>query len=258
MLLIYKKYFTLIELLVVVAVFAILVSILTPSLRKAIYRARQVECVNNFSQWGKANLNYSEDYNGLYLGTNPIAYGWTGLNPWDIDPSCVRNAVASGLPNTARMVFCPLYTIDDIPADVRFWKEPPGHAINMTQTALEVNVHWSARWPGLALSNFNWWMIRQAGAAWVPNDPGQAGSSVKPKLWPERVQDGILDIPTMSDFLISNKVVNPFKLPELAEGGHSYDGLLDSNTLVYPDGRAILIPIEDIKFRNEGNELAFY
>lgn len=259
-LLIKKKYFTLIELLVVIAVLAILMSILIPSLRKAVFRAREVECLNNFSQWGKANINYAEDYNGLYLGTNRLSIGMaTGLVVWDIDPSCVENAVAAGLPNSAKLLFCPLYTYEDLPYEsFRKWMTMDGQDITMNMSALEVNKRWSTRWPGLALSAFSWWMIRQAGNAWIPNALGESGSSVKPTTFPERTQDGILDVPIMSDFMVSETGSNPGKLPIYADGGHSYNGLVESTSLVYPDGSAKLQPIEEVKLRNEGNRLNFY
>jgi prepilin-type N-terminal cleavage/methylation domain-containing protein len=55
--------FTLIELLVVVAIIALLISILLPSLSKARAQARTVQCATRLSQLGKSMLTYAEDYN---------------------------------------------------------------------------------------------------------------------------------------------------------------------------------------------------
>ncbi len=55
--------FTLIELLVVVAIIALLISILLPSLSKARAQARTTLCASRIAQLAKAFLIYSDDYN---------------------------------------------------------------------------------------------------------------------------------------------------------------------------------------------------
>ena len=69
-------YFTLIELLVVVAVLAILMSLMYPSLRRAIKEAREVVCMNSIHQLSLAAINYSEDYYGNY----PPPVSWRYIN----------------------------------------------------------------------------------------------------------------------------------------------------------------------------------
>ncbi len=57
------KGFTLIELLVVVAIIALLISILLPSLSKARAQARTTLCASRIGQLAKAILLYADDYN---------------------------------------------------------------------------------------------------------------------------------------------------------------------------------------------------
>ena len=58
--------FTLIELLVVVAIIALLVSILLPTLTAAREKARRIKCAVNVRQMVQAMNMYSDDYNGYY------------------------------------------------------------------------------------------------------------------------------------------------------------------------------------------------
>lgn len=60
------KSFTLIELLVVLAILAVLISLLGPSLSKTVKMAERVECGSNKRQVGAALYLYVEDFNGLF------------------------------------------------------------------------------------------------------------------------------------------------------------------------------------------------
>ena len=58
--------FTLIELLVVIAIIGILASMLFPVFAQAREKARQIDCISNMSQLGKAFMMYDQDYDGVY------------------------------------------------------------------------------------------------------------------------------------------------------------------------------------------------
>ena len=66
--------FTLIELLVVVAVIAILISILVPSMKKAKEQARAVICRSNLHQWGMIWLLYTTNNNGSFPSAEERGY----------------------------------------------------------------------------------------------------------------------------------------------------------------------------------------
>ncbi len=57
-----KSGFTLIELLVVIAIIAILAAILFPVFAQARAKARQISCLSNMNQLGKATMMYVQDY----------------------------------------------------------------------------------------------------------------------------------------------------------------------------------------------------
>ena len=64
--------FTLIELLVVIAIIAILAAILFPVFAQAREKARQASCMSNLKQIGLGSMQYTQDYDELFM---PVANG---------------------------------------------------------------------------------------------------------------------------------------------------------------------------------------
>ncbi len=58
--------FTLIELLVVAAILAILISLFTPAMRSAMYRAKNLKCVTNLKNLTIVTSTYCDDFNDYY------------------------------------------------------------------------------------------------------------------------------------------------------------------------------------------------
>ncbi len=71
--------FTLIELLVVVAIIALLISILLPSLAKAREQAKKVYCANNLGQFGRAINVYGTEYK-YFCPSSPYPDYWPKHN----------------------------------------------------------------------------------------------------------------------------------------------------------------------------------
>jgi len=75
--------FTLIELLVVVAIIALLISILLPSLRRAREQAKAVVCAANDRQIGQAMATHLTESKGTYPASYVYPYNWEG--EWDTE-----------------------------------------------------------------------------------------------------------------------------------------------------------------------------
>ena len=91
--------FTLIELLIVIAVIAILLSIMLPSLHLAKVRARTAICKSNLRQLHVANSNYVSESQGYYVAAAPDMFdGFGGRLRWHgvresetVDPDPAKN-----------------------------------------------------------------------------------------------------------------------------------------------------------------------
>jgi len=90
-----KRAFTLIELLVVVAIIAILVALLIPTLSMAKAHGRKVTCLSNLRQMGLAANMYAQDWRFYPLSTPSPSATWAEFmaNPTGIDPSHLGYAV---------------------------------------------------------------------------------------------------------------------------------------------------------------------
>src|SRR5262249_2138448 len=97
--------FTLIELLVVIAIIAILAAILFPVFAQAREAARKATCMSNQKQLALATLQYIQDYDEMFPGSNegssklPTTNGWKVsctpalTPPPDGSPGCLYGAL---------------------------------------------------------------------------------------------------------------------------------------------------------------------
>lgn len=117
--------FTLIELLVVVAIIALLLSILLPSLTAAREQAKTVLCLNNVRQLAVANHYYSSDYNGLLPHFD--RWLWAGLAEEAIEAGTLWGMRApSQAAHNPRKNYAMNKEIFKCPADCGERKELPG------------------------------------------------------------------------------------------------------------------------------------
>ena len=106
-----RRGFTLIELLVVVAVIALLVAILLPSLALARERAKATVCLSNLRQLTTAAFNYTGAYEGLFPLARDNAADWD----FAVTTNAAGNTVlAPGIlwqgPTPLKIQQCPSYT----------------------------------------------------------------------------------------------------------------------------------------------------
>ena len=71
------KLFTLTELLIVLAVFCVLLSLLSPALKNSIEVARGIVCGKKLSILPQWNFAYAEDHNGILVVQNHSGLYWT-------------------------------------------------------------------------------------------------------------------------------------------------------------------------------------
>jgi prepilin-type N-terminal cleavage/methylation domain-containing protein len=106
-----RSAFTLIELLVVVAVIAVLLAILLPSLGKAKVLAKRIGCRSNLKQLTLAWTTYLDDHGGRFYqgGRANFDYGgWRGIKGWWPRPlnKYVGLSDPNGVTEESAKVFC--------------------------------------------------------------------------------------------------------------------------------------------------------
>jgi prepilin-type processing-associated H-X9-DG protein/prepilin-type N-terminal cleavage/methylation domain-containing protein len=112
--------FTLIELLVVVAIIAVLIAILLPSLGRARDVARTVKCSSALKQMGFAGITYADNENGWWV---PIALMTPNYNPtsivWCANRAFLRNFVGRDI-KSKKTETNPLYGAErnNVPKDI--------------------------------------------------------------------------------------------------------------------------------------------
>jgi len=116
------KAFTLIELLVVVAIIALLLAILIPSMNQATKAAKRVVCGSNLRQIGTANLMYATAHAGQYLPHRGVAPNYVAHVPYFDNRDRYRKLLGD-----TRVAYCPSDAWMDVPEDSTSFFESPSN-----------------------------------------------------------------------------------------------------------------------------------
>ncbi len=216
--------FTLVELLVVVAIIAMLIAILLPSLTRARWTAATVVCSSTFRQ-GVVSLNaYAMDNHGYFPRHD---FTLSGRNPWDLAIKTAAAFIDYGY--APKMWVCPVRgepawgppTVDQFPSlgKDEYLRQRAGHRT--------VWMSWYQ----------SYWAPRLSANSWVPAY-GDADLTPTEDNWPSSLRSRVLaHKPVISDFMTTHTVyTGTLDDPQSALGGHPFNQAVETTGAAYGDG----------------------
>ena len=233
-----RRAFTLVELLVVVAIIALLVSILAPSLRRATYLTRLSVCAANQHAFGSIANLYASDHRQFYPRQD---LGGTGRNLWDVSNDFYNLRHEYNMPH--EMFFCPTAPRDFV------------------ETGYD-------QYGWFKLIGYMYWVPRKFGGIVAPPDPGDTNHVVLDTevfRGPISAVDRYLSAnPLLTDVVGISQGAAPADLTSVnlaresppgltATSAHQWQGLVELSNQVYGDGHVRAVPGEEIRVRYLGN-----